>query len=485
MTGTRQIFLPGTANFIIRYGRRTHYQRAAVYLPDWTPDIGELPEWPVCHVFQGGTWAGSLGFDAMGVEEGFQLEVVQMLSNEMGAVVICHDYTPAGRAASTIEDLERVFWPEILDDGALVVQHFKTIAEDDMFGDRPLTRDPNLIVGIGSSSGGHRLAMSQMLPDGAFDYSPDRASRDVWIPTHSHILNPMILAITPLAMSAFSKGVADYSFFNVYEDASWAFPLFQSARDEEEPGWGWDNIPMSLKRQSDIAELIRADNPRVAQVGLYLTAGHPASFIPRPTITNDPTGVDARSFKRRYWRWTGVNPEPIELLRTVVVEDVLGSGQVLEFIIGPGPGEATIRRLIGDWPSDDYEVGDIVATSNWDLASNNDAWEVLRFENSDQDMVVADTDGKAAADAASNGQNVSGGGYYDLHDEWVCYDTYHRMSASVEEGGHANPRCRLRAGAQGNTNPDPLTIQDLATATDVKDWLKATDGTGFGWVEPS
>lgn len=486
MTGTRVAFTPDTANFILRYGRRTRYQKAAVYLPDWTPDISDLPEWPVLHYFQGGTWNGSLGFDAMGVESGFALQVVQMVSNTLGCVVIAHDYTPGGRPSATVgsaksEDMERVFWPEILDDGALCVQHFKTIAEDSMFGDRPLTRTPNLIAGFGSSSGGQLLALSQLLPDGAFDYSPDRTSRDIWMPTHPHILNPMILSIAPLAMSAFSKGGTGYSFWETYKDASWPFPLFQSAREEEEPGWGWDNIPPELKRQADIAELIRPDNPRVAQVGLYLTAGHAGSFVPRPTIINDPTGVDARSFKRRYWRHTGVNPAPIQNIRPVVAD---GGGQTLTILV-PVAGEAVIRRAVGTWTGDGYAVGQIVATSGWNMASNNDGFEVLRFESANADMVVRNPDLKAVADAVAVGQTVSGGGYYDLHDEWCCYDTYDRMSAAVVDGGHANPKCRLRAGDAGNTNPDPLTNSTLATADDVKAWLTATDGTGFGWVEPA
>lgn len=156
MTGTRTSFVPDTANFTLRYGRRNHFQRAAVYLPNWTPSIIDLPEWPVCHYFQGGTWAGAMGFDAMAVESGFALDTMLMLSNTLGAVVIAHDYTPGGRGTPLIEDTHTLTWPEILDDGALCVQHFKDIAEDDMFGDRPLTRDPDKIMGFGSSSGGHR-----------------------------------------------------------------------------------------------------------------------------------------------------------------------------------------------------------------------------------------------------------------------------------------------------------------------------------------
>jgi hypothetical protein len=441
-------------------------------MPDWTPSIVDLPEWPVCHIFKGGTWAGALGFDALGVSEGgFQEQVMLMLSNELGCVIVCHDYRPGGVGLPQAEDVERVFWPEILDDGAQVVQYFKLIANDARWGDRPLTRDPNLIVGYGSSSGAHRLAFSQIMPDGAFDYSPNRLTRDLYLPQHSHVMNPMILSTCPVVLSTFSKGGTGYSYYTTYGEASWPYALFSSSQHEEDPGWGWDDVPMELKRQSDLGEHIRPDNPRVSQIGLYLTSSHEFNFIPRSSIRNDPSGADPRSFKRLYWRYLGIDPAPIENVRPVVDN--------VESIASAVPGEG-IFRAAASWVTAGYAAGQIVATSGFPTPfSTNDAFAVLRFENGDLDMVVQDTADLVLDHPANVGQTVAGGGHYSLHDEWCCYVTYDEMLAQ------GNTRCRLRAGNAGNTNPDPLTTVDLATADDVRDWLTATDGTGFNWVIPA
>lgn len=491
MTGTRVRFNHQTRSFTVRYGRQSKFQTADVFMPDWNPDSTEtgIPEYPVAHYFKGGTWFNN-GLNAKSIgEDSFAEEVAQLVSNFYGAVVIVHDYRPGGYGLPTGEDVERLFWPEILDDGALVVQFFKTIAHDVRFtstyGNRPLTRDPDKILCWGSSSGGHRLAFSQIMPDGTFLYSPNRVSWDPYIPQFSHIANALICSTTPLVLSGFSKGGTGYTYHNTYEDMSWAFALFQSSRDADPQTsvrgstWGWDEIPMDLKRQSDMGEHIRADNPRVAEIGMYLTAGHAGTGIPRPSLENDPEGNSAASFRNRYWRLAGLQPAPIETIRPVY-----GSGNLSAIADGGASGTSLFRRASGTWAGDGWVVGDIAATSGFTNGVINHHYEVLGVDAdaggaSSGDLWVSDPlDNISADEDPSTSGSIAGGGYYDLHDEFSNYVTYYELTQL------GNTRSRLRAGGTGNTNPDATTVSSLATTDedgDVADWLE----TSFGWIQPA
>lgn len=494
MTGTRTAFNYATRTFTIRYGRHSKFQTADVFMPDWTPDNSAengIPEYPVMHVFAGGTWYNQ-GWDAKDVTGTFAESTAQMLSNTLGAVVITHDYRPGGFGRPAGEDVERLFWPEILDDGALVIQFFKTIAEDPLFttthGDRPLSRDPEKIFCFGTSSGGHRLAFSQIMPDGSFDYSPNRMAGDYYIPQYSHLANPLLLSTTPLMMSGFSKGGTGYGYYGSYGAASWAYALFRSSVEVDPPytttpqgtTWGWDQIPMGVKRQSDLGEHIRADNPRVSEIGLYLTSAHVGNGIPRGNIENDPTGDDARSFRRRYWRYADIgNPAPIESI-TAVAEDDDGTGvneiSTVSAATAGTPGKAKFvisgSAPTSDWVADGYTVGITVASSGFSAGSNNH-WEVDSVSTTE--LVVIDLAEAMTDVAVGSAGHVAGGGHFDLHDEASCYVAYDEMTTA------GNTRCRLRAGGTGNTNPDSNTVSSLATTDDVKDWLISD----FAWVEPA
>ncbi len=490
MTGSRTKFNYATRSFTIRYGRHSKFQTADVFMPDWVPDStaeAGIPEYPVMHVFAGGTWYNP-GLDAKDITGSFAEQNAQMLSNIMGAVVITHDYRPGGFGLPAGEDVERLFWPEILDDGALVIQFFKTIAEDPLFvstyGDRPLTRDPDKIFCYGTSSGGHRLAFMQIMPDGSFDYSPNRMSGDYYIPQYSHLANPLLLSTTPLMMSAFSKGGPGYNYYGSYGEQSWAYALFRSSVELEDYGygnannWGWDEIPMDVKRQSDLGQHIRGDNPRVSEIGLYLTAQHVAQNAVRGTIHNDPEGVDARSVPLRYWRYSDPgNPAPIQEITTIVQDDGgVGTDEVSSVSAAtagtPGKGKFVISGPAFDWVADGFTAGMIVGSGGFGIGTNGH-FEVDAVSTTE--LVVNDPLEEIADIGVGTGGFVGGGGHYDLHDEASCYVAFDEMRLA------GNTKCRLRAGGTANTNPVSGESYSDATTDDVKDWLI----TEFGWVEPA
>ncbi|MEK9721876.1 MAG: hypothetical protein VW405_00145 [Rhodospirillaceae bacterium] len=316
MTGTITAFTTATRSGNLRYGRWSKFQTLNYWIPDWTV----TQPMPVCWITRGGTLYNP-GDDALQLTAGsFLEELALMMSNELGAVVIVSDYRPGGygrhqtnvgryhRAA----DVERLFFPEVLDDFALPGQYVKSIATDQSIwgAGNSVSTDADDWLRAGSSSGGWASGLSQLMPDGAFAYSPGAsASSDPWVPRYSHKCNAVVLSIAQTVLSAFDKGSAsDGWHYDTYGEYAWPGAYFMDARiaDESAP-YGWDDIPMSVKRQADFGEWITSDNHRCKQAGFYLTGGN----VTGVDIVNDPSGVDADSFVNHYWRYTGNDPETI------------------------------------------------------------------------------------------------------------------------------------------------------------------------------
>lgn len=469
---------PNGYTFKIRYGRHSKFQVAAVYMPyGWTtpPNIATQPVHEVLHGARGGTWYNP-GLDALGISGGSFMETVALsVSNKYHGVVIISDYRPSGYTAEG-EDIERVYWPDMLKDAALSVQFFRTIADidsivdidgntvdansDPAIWDRPLTTDPDFTACFGSSSGAQRQLFAQVQPDGTFPYAPRPQDDNVYAPRFSHICNPIVFSGSQSVFSGFNKGGSGYQWFESYGEWSWAGPTLGSDNDLD-----WDDIPMRTKRQMDLGEYAVADNPRMKEIGVYFTGAHISGETPRGSIVNDPTGVDPRSFKQRYWRYTGGPPAPIGNYRPIV-DDVES--------IKPAPADQTakFRRLSGTWAGDGYEVGDIIVTDGFGGTTNNDFEVTDPTANGGLDLVVSDPDDEISDNVSASGQTVAGGGLFSLHDEAHSYIGYDEVVAA------GSTKSRLRAGSV-KTNPDYLTTgNSVATKSDAESWLE----TEFGWT---
>lgn len=475
MAGTRLGFLnvQGGAygySFQIRYWRYSKFHTANVYLPfGWggtAPSVGTLPRYPVYYYFKGGTWYNP-GRDALSVQTGFPTDVALRVSNNFYAVVITIDYRPSGFGIAEGEDIERVYFPDNLEDGARAIQHCRTIADSfpTLGGDRPLTRDPDDSLIFGTSSGAHRALMAQMCPDGTFPYADRVQSDDPYEVRYSHACNPIICSIGQTAISAFSKGGTGYSNFTAFGNLSWGGVLFGAGYGAGSPQRDWNDIPMSLKRQADLGEYAVADNPRAHEVGIYFTAPHISGELPRGNISNTAAS-DPTSFLVRYWRFNGGQPAAIEQIRPVV-DNVAA-------VSSAGTNLSKFTRTTGSWITDGYLANDIVASDGFGAPTNH---HYVVESRTATDLVVHDAAGNVQDVPASpgDGQTIVGGGCYSLHGEEHAYIGHYHMTSL------GNTKGRLRAGGTDNTNPDATTAASLADANDVQDWLE----TEFGWVDLS
>lgn len=454
-------------DFQIRYWDQSKFNTANVYLPrGWAggdvPSLEELPAYPVYYYFKGGTWYNP-GRDALEVQGGLPEEVALAVSNDYYGVVITIDYRPSGAGLSEGEDIERVYFPDNLEDGARAIQFCRTIADEfpARGGDRPLTRDAELSMIFSTSSGAHRAMLAQLCPDGAFPYADREQTDDPFAVRYSHCCNPIVCSIGQTAISGVSKGGPGYSLYETYGDWSWGGALFGAGHGfGNPPERDWNDIPMSLKRQADLGEYAVVDNPRAHDVGIYFTAPHVSTETPPGNIVNDSDPGNPLGFGARFWRFNGGHPEPIEQIRPVV--------DGVEAIAGSGTG--TLRRASGSWIDDGYVANDIVATKGFATSTNNGQFVVQ--SRTALDMVVVDAEDNIVNEAGEAGQIVAGGGMYSLHDEAHAYIGHAHMLAV------GNTRGRLRAGANPNTNPDITTVSNLADAADVQSWLESE----FGWV---
>ena len=468
MGGTLTEFTMQNRSGSIRYGR-SKFQTMNYWLPDWSPGLSPQP---VLLIHRGGTLYNP-GRDALQLSEDSKLEAIAlMFSNDLGGVVIVADYRPGGFALPAGQDIERTFFPDVLEDFALPVMVAKSLAHDTtLWGGIPLSTDSADWGKAGSSSGAWGSGYTQLMPAGSFRFAASMASPDLYDPRFDHLCDSVICSIPQTVLSGFSKGSSgDGFYFSAFGEYSWAGAyFFDSGRvSNSAPLWGWDEFDpdFAIRRRADWDEWMVAGNPRVLDCGFYLTAST-VSGARIKNITNT-TDSDPQSMQNVYWRGQGaantlggipshINHGPAVDL--VAVDSNGGGADLSKFV-----------RSSGSWSADGYEVGKFIVASGFTNTINNANWVIDSVGTTD--LIVVDVGDTMITEASGTGQLVRGLAYLDLHDPWNCYWAKYQLDQL------GNTVSKMAAG-NANTNPDATTLNisdNALMAADVKTWLTGTRG---------
>lgn len=303
-------FTSATRTGQFTFGPHSKFQVADFWEPDWDPGWPDDVYPAVC--FSPGGTLFNPPPQSLEVTSGHMLELLKMCSNDLGMVVIIHGYRPGGYVRGAGEDGERRFFPEVLEDFALPVQQAKTRSRQFMTAGKSLSTDPNDWFKPGTSSGGWASGLTQLMPDGEFEYPISRWGE--WSPRHNHHCKAVLTSIGQMSLSALSHGTASDSFYAAYGEYGWAGAyLFPEHLRDDSPAWGWADIPMEIKRRADWGEWIQSWNPRALEVGFYLTGGGTGTSGHNTDLVYDPTvATNANRIQLHDWRLNGGVPAAID-----------------------------------------------------------------------------------------------------------------------------------------------------------------------------
>jgi len=286
----------------LRYGRDSKFQRLWYWLPDNPIASGKRK---VAVFSRGGTLMNPGNGGALSLTTSNANGIAQMLSNELDMIIVSMDYRPGGFTVPQGQDVDKLHFPEILEDFALCIQYLKGKANDETLwgAGNTLSLDPNDWFRYGTSSGGWGAGYTQLMPDGAWPYAPSGAvTTDLYLPRHNHLCNAIYLNIPQTVFSTFNEGAMGHTtgYYSSYQEYSWGGAYFFDSREvqnDPDPLWGWNKFPMDTKVSADFDEHLYNYNPRVTDAAFYLKASDLSDNIIQNQSGNVPNGFDVL-----YWR---------------------------------------------------------------------------------------------------------------------------------------------------------------------------------------